>query len=341
MLLHPVQYHPDKNPTNKEIAEKKFKQITEAYEVLTDKTKRQQYDLYGETAPGVGGAGAGAGAGAGHGFPGGFSHESFYNPGAGSGGGFSFQFDPSSFQGFHQGFGQGSGGGFPGGAGGFGGGNAGMGDMFGDIMDQLFGGGGQRRAAPQQQQQQHPRRGPQTRSSSSSSSSRHGSRPTDTAQSSSHTPITLKVQCSLEDLYRGRRKNLKVTDTIRTAQGNVPLEKTFTVQIEPGYRPGTKIKFAPTDDFPKQVIFEIEEMPHKYLTRDGNDLKWKCKLSKRQIEKGVTITVPLLDGNSLMIESKDYQIKQGLKVPFKGYGMPNAKDGGRKGNLIVEFEIKP
>lgn len=43
-------WHPDKNPVNKREAEAKFKQISEAYDVLSDPQKRQIYDLYGEEA---------------------------------------------------------------------------------------------------------------------------------------------------------------------------------------------------------------------------------------------------------------------------------------------------
>jgi molecular chaperone DnaJ len=49
-----IQFHPDKNPDNKE-AEEKFKEAAEAYEVLSDADKRAKYDRFGHSRPGNGG----------------------------------------------------------------------------------------------------------------------------------------------------------------------------------------------------------------------------------------------------------------------------------------------
>src|SRR6266446_9816614 len=56
------QYHPDRNPGDKQ-AEGRFKEVQDAYDVLSDKNKRAQYDQFGHAGPGAGG------------FPGGFNFE--------------------------------------------------------------------------------------------------------------------------------------------------------------------------------------------------------------------------------------------------------------------------
>ena len=66
-----LQWHPDRNPDNKTEAEAKFKEATEAYEVLHDPQQRARYDQFGHSTSGTGAAGGG-GFGGGGGFDAGF-----------------------------------------------------------------------------------------------------------------------------------------------------------------------------------------------------------------------------------------------------------------------------
>src|SRR5512143_2295487 len=80
------KYHPDVNPGDKE-AERAFKEIGEAYDVLGDPKKREMYDRYGHAAFGQGFPGGEAGAGAGQGYGagyGGFRPEDVFGQGRGA-----------------------------------------------------------------------------------------------------------------------------------------------------------------------------------------------------------------------------------------------------------------
>jgi DnaJ-class molecular chaperone len=113
------EFHPDRNPGDKK-AEAKFKEVQEAYDILSDQTKRSQYDRFGRVGPDGGGGGPGGG---------GF-HWQWSGPG-----GFQ-QADPGAAEEIFRQF-------FGGGAGGFGGA-----ENVEEILGRRSRGGRGRRAAP-------------------------------------------------------------------------------------------------------------------------------------------------------------------------------------------------
>ncbi|KAG5010006.1 hypothetical protein AAZX31_07G141300 [Glycine max] len=298
-----MKWHPDKNPNNKREAEAKFKQISEAYDVLSDPQKRGVYDQYGEE--GLNGVPMGAG-----GFPGGGGGGS-----SGDGGATSFRFNPrsaddifSEFFGFSRPFG----GGMPDMGGRAGGSGFSRGGPFGEDIFAQF------RSAAGEGSGHMPRKG---------------------------AAIERPLPCSLEDLYKGTTKKMKISRDVSDASGRPStVDEILTIEIKPGWKKGTKITFPEKGNeqrgvIPSDLVFIIDEKPHSLFKRDGNDLVVTQKISLVEALTGYTAQLTTLDGRSLTIPINS-TISPTYEEVVKGEGMPIPKEPSKKGNLRIKFNIK-
>ena len=312
-----LKWHPDRNINNQAEAERRFKDLAEAYEVLSDKQKREIYDQYGEeglkASSGPGGAPPNAGGAPGgmpqgfSGFPGG----SFTFTSAGPGGA------DNIFRQFFQQYGGGGMGGARGGAASF------MGDDDDDYDYSAFGGGagGTPGGFPFGSAfggSQRPGRG--------------GSRP--------DVEIKRKLPLSLEELYNGATKKLKVTR--RLLNGNSD-EDIITVNIKAGWKAGTKLKFDKRGDeiapgtF-QTLVFVLDEKPHPTFKREGDDLHITLDISLSEALTGVNKTITTLDSKPLTISTDSVvEPNSTRRIPKKG--MPNSKTGAY-GDLVVKFHVR-
>ena len=87
------------------------------------------------------------------------------------------------------------------------------------------------------------------------------------------------------------------------------------------------------------IEFIIGQKKHKYFKRKGNDLHWTCLLNKKQLNKGVNITIKTpLEGEHVSISTKDKNLNDGNIMTLTGKGMP-IKNTNNRGNLIITFKI--
>ncbi|EEB17113.1 conserved hypothetical protein [Pediculus humanus corporis] len=306
-----LRYHPDKNKSPG--AEEKFKEVAEAYEVLSDKKKRDIYDQFGEEglkggAPGGGQGGPGTN----------FTYTFHGDPRAT----FAQFFGSSSpFQSFFD-------------AGGSGGGNR---MFFHDEdmdLDDLFGfNAGNRQGAS----------GP---GGFRSHSFNFHESPSKQKAKVQDPPIEHDLYMSLEDILNGCTKKMKISRKVLQADGRCKKEdKVLTINVKPGWKAGTKITFQKegdqgTNKIPADIVFIIRDKPHPYFKRDGSNIKYVAKVSLKEALCGCVVDVPTLTGEIVPINLTSDIIKPTTMKKLTGRGLPFSKEPNKKGDLIISFDIR-
>lgn len=323
-----IQYHPDKNPGNKE-AEEKFKEAAEAYEVLSNPEKRQRYDQFGHA--GVSGA-----AGNGGPFGGGFG-----------GGGMSMDDIFSMFGdifGGHSGFG----GGFSdfGGFGGHGGSQAHVHrgtDLRVKVrlsLKEVATGVEKKFKLKKYVPCSHCHgTGAEGDGATETCSTCHG---TGSVIRKQQTILGTMQTRSVCPTCNGEGKIIKNKCKECGGDGIVMGEEVVTVKIPAGVAEGMQLSMSgkgnagKRNGVPGDLFILVSEEPDKELIRDENDLIYNLLLDFPTAALGGSVEVPTIDGKAKIKVEAGTQ--PGKVLRLRGMGLPDVNGYG-KGDILINISI--
>jgi len=155
--------------------------------------------------------------------------------------------------------------------------------------------------------------------------------------------VEVPLKVSLEDLYTGTQKKLKITRNKLDDGRSVQEEKQVEIEVKKAWKAGTKITFDGYGDeepgmAPGDIIFVVQEKKHPLFTRDGNDLIHKKQITLSEALLGTSFTVKTLSGETITVDTKDEVVSPSTRKIISNKGMP-IKNLGSYGDLVIEFDI--
>jgi len=157
-------------------------------------------------------------------------------------------------------------------------------------------------------------------------------------------PVIQELPCTLEELFNGCTKRLKITRKRFTPEGDLAEDtKVVTINVKPGWKKGTKVTFPCEGDekpniIPADVVFVVTEKEHDYFSREGNNLIYHSKITLADALTDCCIEVPTLDGRVLSLPCPEV-VSPGYEKHIVGEGMPLSKQPGARGDLTIRFKI--
>ena len=317
-----VQYHPDKNPGNKE-AEEMFKKVSEAYEVLKDAEKRAAYDRYGHAAFQQSGGGPRGGAAGGGGFHDPFDifREVFGQRGGGGGGG---MFDE-----------------FFGGAGGNGEGGAGRGsDLRYDLEITL------EEAARGVEKEISFRRLGECKHCSGSGAepgSKKSTCPTCRGGGQVTTSRGFFHVRQVCPSCHGSGSRFEKVCAKCSGEGRVQETTKINIKIPPGVDTGSKLRSTGNGEAGVMggssgdlyIVIHVKE--HEVFERQGDDLFTEIPIKFTLATLGGTISVPTMEGKATLKIPAGTQ--SGTTFRLKGRGLPQLR-GGAAGDQLIRVHVE-